>query len=201
MLDEMQVNDEQLEVSDIRRLESADEIAHFFARLRYDVDERTNIPDYAALGMGSEDMRQHIHKIELIGKDPEDGDISIYLSVACILYIRLLRQKDISMAKQYVEQREDVYWVADTRVSLDSIVYAFLEGQTAESIAQSFPVLTLEQVYGAITFYLANRSDIDAYLRREEAEFETLRQAWRTQDAMFYQKMADARRQRQTIQP
>src|SRR4029453_17969158 len=40
MLDEVQVNDEQLEVSDIRRLESADEIAHFFAKLRYDVDER-----------------------------------------------------------------------------------------------------------------------------------------------------------------
>ena len=79
MLDEMRVNDEQLDASDIRQLESADEIAHFFARLRYDVDERTNIPDYAVLGMGSEDMRQHIHKIELIGKDPEDGDISIYL--------------------------------------------------------------------------------------------------------------------------
>src|SRR2546427_3730680 len=79
MLDEMRVNDEQLEVSDIRRLESADEIAHFFAKLRYDVDKRTNIPDYAVLGMGSEDMRQHILKIELIGKDPEDGDISIYL--------------------------------------------------------------------------------------------------------------------------
>jgi hypothetical protein len=54
-------------------------MAHFFARLRYDVDARTPTPDYAALGMGSEDMRQHIHKIELIGKDPEDGDISIYL--------------------------------------------------------------------------------------------------------------------------
>ena len=102
------------------------------------------------------------------------------------------------MNKQYVEQREDVYWVSGTRVALDSIVYAFLEGQTAEGIAQSFPVLTLEQVYGAITFYLANRSDIDAYLRREEEEFEALRQAWRTKDAMFYQKMADARRQKQT---
>src|ERR1043166_593686 len=79
MLDEMRVNDEQLDASDIRQLESADEIAHFFAKLRYDVDERTNIPNYAALGMGSEDMREHIHKIELIGKDPEDGDISIYL--------------------------------------------------------------------------------------------------------------------------
>jgi uncharacterized protein (DUF433 family) len=104
------------------------------------------------------------------------------------------------MNKQYVEQREDTYWVTSTRVSLDSIVYAFMEGQTAESIAQSFPVLALEQVYGAITFYLANRSDIDAYLRREEEEFEALRQAWRTKDAMFYQKMADARRQKQTQQ-
>ena len=79
MLDEMQVNDEQLEASDIRQLESADEIARFFARMRYDVDERTNIPYYNALGMGSEDMRQHIRKIELLGKDPEDGNIRIYL--------------------------------------------------------------------------------------------------------------------------
>jgi uncharacterized protein (DUF433 family) len=104
------------------------------------------------------------------------------------------------MNKQYVEQKEDIYWVSGTRVSLDSIVYAFLEGQTAESIAQSFPVLTLEQGYGAIAFYLANRTDIDAYLRREEVEFEALRQAWRTKDAMFYQKMADARRQKQAKQ-
>ena len=104
------------------------------------------------------------------------------------------------MNKQYVEQREGVYWVAETRVPLDSIVYAFLDGQTAEGIAQSFPVLTLEQVYGAITFYLANRPAIFAYLRCEEAAFEAMRQTWRTQDPMFYQKMADARRQRQTIQ-
>jgi hypothetical protein len=79
MLDEMRVNDVPLNASNIRQLENADEIAHFFAKLRYDVDQRTNIPDYAVLGMGNEDMRQHIHKIELIGKDPIDGDISIYL--------------------------------------------------------------------------------------------------------------------------
>jgi len=79
MLDEMRVNDVQLNASDIRQLENADEMAHFFAKLRYGVDERTNIPDYGALGMGSEDLRQHIRRIELIGKDPVDGDISIYL--------------------------------------------------------------------------------------------------------------------------
>jgi hypothetical protein len=44
-------------------------------------------------------------------------------------------------------------------------VYAFREGHTAESLAQSFPVLTLEQVYGAITYYLAHREVIDAYLQ------------------------------------
>src|SRR6266545_2493975 len=79
MLNDMRVNDLQLAASDIRQLESADEIAHFFARLRYDVDGRINIPDYAVLGLSSQDLRQQIQKIELIGTDPEDGDITIYL--------------------------------------------------------------------------------------------------------------------------
>jgi uncharacterized protein (DUF433 family) len=100
-------------------------------------------------------------------------------------------------AKSYVEQREGGYWVASTRVSLDSLVYAFREGQTAESMAQSFPVLTLEQVYGAITYYLAHREVIDAYLLRQEADFAQLQQELRQRDPMFYQKLADARRQRQ----
>ncbi|MGH7793839.1 MAG: DUF433 domain-containing protein [Candidatus Binatia bacterium] len=105
------------------------------------------------------------------------------------------------MSNQYVNQRDEGYWVAGTRVSLDSIVYAFLDGQTAESIAQSFPVLTLEQVYGAIAFYLANRSEIDIYLTQVRVGFEALRQAARDADPMFYQKLADARRQRQTLHP
>ena len=106
-----------------------------------------------------------------------------------------------TMSNQYVEQRDEGYWVAGSRVSLDSIVYAFLEGQCAESIAQSFPSLTLEQVYGAITFYLANRLEIDNYLARVRIDFEALRQATRDADPMFYQKLADARRQRQNLHP
>lgn len=98
------------------------------------------------------------------------------------------------MNKQYVEKVEGVYRLAGTRVSLDSVVYAFWRGQTAESIVQSFPVLTLEQAYGALTFYLANKAEVDAYLQEAEAEYETLRQAAREQDPMFFQKLADARR-------
>lgn len=55
-----------------------------------------------------------------------------------------------AMSHSYIEQRDDVYMVAGTRVSLDSIVYAFLSGQSAEAISQAFPALSLEQVYGAI---------------------------------------------------
>lgn len=68
----------------------------------------------------------------------------------------------VVVAKSYVEYRNDAYWLEGTRISLDSIVYAFQQGLSPESIVQSFPLLTLEQVYGAITFYLANRNEIDA---------------------------------------
>ena len=106
------------------------------------------------------------------------------------------------MAEQtYVEQREGVYWVAGTRVSLDSIVYVFLDGHTADSIQQSFPVLTLEQVYGAITYYLANREAIEAYLRAQEAVFETLKETLRHKNPQMAQRIATIKQQRQTARP
>jgi uncharacterized protein (DUF433 family) len=92
----------------------------------------------------------------------------------------------------YVSQKEGAYWVADSRVSLDSVVYEFLKGQAAEEIAQSFPVLKLEQVYGAITFYLAHRDEIDAYLREGRAQYERDREADRRADPAFYEKLAAA---------
>jgi hypothetical protein len=49
-------------------------------------------------------------------------------------------------AKSYVEYRNEAYWVEGTRISLDSVVYAFRNGLSPESIMQSFPLLTLEQV-------------------------------------------------------
>jgi uncharacterized protein (DUF433 family) len=76
----------------------------------------------------------------------------------------------------YVERQDGGYKVRGTRVSLDSVIYRFLEGLSPESIqADCFPTLTLEQVYGAITFYLANRAEIDAYLLEADDEFEAFR--------------------------
>lgn len=102
------------------------------------------------------------------------------------------------MAKRdYVEQRDGGYRVAGTRVSLDSIVYAFRRGASPESITRSFPTLTLEEVYGVITFYLANRAEVDEYLKRGDAEFEALRATSREANADIYNKLEDARLQRQ----
>lgn len=96
--------------------------------------------------------------------------------------------------RAYVEQIGGAYRVAGSRVSLDSIVYAFRDGQTPENIAQSFPVLTLEQVYGAITYYLSHQAQIDAYIEDGRAEFEAEREAERKADPAFYARLAEARK-------
>ena len=68
------------------------------------------------------------------------------------------------MSRDYVTNVEGVYRVANTRVSLDSLVYLFREGMSAESMVESYPALTLEEVHGALAFYLGNREVVDAYL-------------------------------------
>jgi len=93
------------------------------------------------------------------------------------------------MQLTYIEEHDGGYWVAGTRVSLDSIVYRFWEGLSPESIAQSFPVLNLEQVYGAITYYLANQADIDAYLQKTDSEYEQFRQQVRTKNPLLSNKL------------
>lgn len=98
------------------------------------------------------------------------------------------------MDKQYIEQRDQGYWVFGSRVSLESVVFAFLDGLSPETIAaECFPVLTLEQVYGAITYYLSHREAIDSYLRQVETEFQDFQQT--TNDAAFSRRMAQARRE------
>jgi uncharacterized protein (DUF433 family) len=52
------------------------------------------------------------------------------------------------MAKEYIERRDGNYYVAGSRVSLDSIVHAFRQGDSPETIAQNFELLTLGEIYG-----------------------------------------------------
>jgi len=95
--------------------------------------------------------------------------------------------------KHYIEYRNEGYWVAGTRISLDSIVYAFRKGLSPESIVQSFPLLTLEKVDGAIAFYLGNCDEIDAYLEGSEVEFDSMPQPLETDAPELYAKLMAAK--------
>lgn len=77
------------------------------------------------------------------------------------------------MSRQFVAEPvpvimdgDGVMRVASTRVTLDSIVWAFLDGASAEEIASHYPSLDLADVYAAITYYLHRRTEVDAYLQK-----------------------------------
>ena len=89
-------------------------------------------------------------------------------------------------SKQYVEEREGCYCIVSKRISLDSIIYAYHDGIPPGGIVQLFPALTLEEVYGSIAFYLANRTIVDQYLAEGKQIFEALRQQARETDPDFH---------------
>jgi uncharacterized protein (DUF433 family) len=61
--------------------------------------------------------------------------------------------------------------VRGTRVTLDSIVHAFLDGASAEEIAaEQFPTVSLDDAYAVVLYYLRHRNAVDAYLRQREEE-------------------------------
>src|ERR1035441_8495769 len=99
-----------------------------------------------------------------------------------------------SMVKEYIEQREGGYFIKGTRVSLDSVVYAFLRGESPEGIAESFPALGLEQIFGALAFYMANREIVDRYLSEGRRSGEAMRQQAQGDHPALYAKLAAARR-------
>ncbi len=98
---------------------------------------------------------------------------------------------------EYIRKLENgAYRIADTRVSLDSVVYSFRRGNLPETIQRQFSALNLAQVYGAIAFYLSNKAEIDEYLRQGEIEYEKLRQTQREADPEFYERIAKMREKR-----
>jgi uncharacterized protein (DUF433 family) len=98
------------------------------------------------------------------------------------------------MGKEYVEKRDGGYYIAGTRVSLDSIVYEYLKGNSPETLQEAFPSVNMEQIHGSLAFYLANRELIDDYLEQGERELEKIRLAAREKNPRLYQKLAIARK-------
>jgi len=78
--------------------------------------------------------------------------------------------------KEFVERRHGSFYLIGSRVPLAFIVREFQNGEAPESIRSHYPTLSLEQVYGAITFYLGNKAEAEADIaarQREEDDFST----------------------------
>ena len=99
------------------------------------------------------------------------------------------------MSREYVEKKNGGYGIVGSRVSLESVIVPFLEGASPETLVDEFPTLSLEQVYGAITFYLANRTEIGAYLKETDALWEKAHDSQPALPAALRERLERARRE------
>ncbi len=66
--------------------------------------------------------------------------------------------------------------VGGTRVLLDIVIGAYLDGDSPEQIADSYDAITLADVYAVISYYLHHREEVDEYIRQRKDAAEKLRQ-------------------------
>src|SRR5580704_9122643 len=98
------------------------------------------------------------------------------------------------MSREFVERREGSLYLAGSRVPLARIAHEFQSGESPEAIRSHYPTLSLEAVYGAITFYLGHRDEVENGMterKRAEEEFTNTHPAPRE----LKEKLENARRQ------
>ena len=66
------------------------------------------------------------------------------------------------------EDEHGVVRVDGTRVTLDTVIGFFNQGESPEEIADGFPTLKLADIYAVIGYYLQHRSEVDEYLRQRK---------------------------------
>jgi uncharacterized protein (DUF433 family) len=66
--------------------------------------------------------------------------------------------------------------VAKTRVTLDTVVTAFLEGCTPEEIGEQYPSLQLSDIYLVVGYYLRHRDEVHTYLSERQSQANVIQQ-------------------------
>jgi uncharacterized protein (DUF433 family) len=80
----------------------------------------------------------------------------------------------VTMDRNFVEQRESGFYLVGSRVPIDRIVREYRDGEQPEAIRSHYPTLSLEQVNGAIAFYLGHKEEVEKVMaerKRVEDEF------------------------------
>ena len=86
------------------------------------------------------------------------------------------------MSKEFVERRDGSFYLVGSRVPLAHIVREFQRGESPEALRSRYPALSLEQVYGAIAFFLGSQEDVEADIVEREREEDAFTGAHPTSD-------------------
>lgn len=86
----------------------------------------------------------------------------------------------------YTQFRDGVWYVGATGVPLYSVISMWRQGYAPEEIPTSFPALTMQQVYGAIVFYLEHSAEMNEHFQRQDAHFAAQKQATEAANAQFF---------------
>ena len=127
--------------------------------------------------------------------------------IHAIILVNSILEQTMFIAETFsVPLRTDkngVIRVGDTRVRLDTVVFAFNEGCTAEEIVSRYPALKLVEVYAVIAYYLDNQVTVDQYVKIQEGKSETIRQEIQSQPdyQAFRERLLRRKEQRRAQAP
>jgi uncharacterized protein (DUF433 family) len=71
---------------------------------------------------------------------------------------------------------QGVLRIGGTRVTLETVIHAYLEGATPEEIAQRYDALQLADIHATIAYYLRHKSELDQYLESRRDRSQQVRQ-------------------------
>jgi uncharacterized protein (DUF433 family) len=84
---------------------------------------------------------------------------------------------NLSATPPSIEERDGIYYIAGSPITLAAVILRFQEGLSPDTIRREcFPSLPLSHVYSAVTFYLNNSEEVDAYLKRAKQEEDELQE-------------------------
>jgi uncharacterized protein (DUF433 family) len=66
--------------------------------------------------------------------------------------------------------------IEGTRIAVHRIAFLYRQGQSPEEITGTYPHLSLSQVYAALAYYHANRSEIESELTAADTLYDELKQ-------------------------
>ncbi len=97
----------------------------------------------------------------------------------------------MQQVEQYVQYRDGAWYVGQSGVQVYSIIAMWQQGFEPEEILRSFPVLSLQAVYGTILYYLEQREAMHTFFREQDALFAQRQAEAEAKDQAFYTEIRE----------